>query len=157
MRAMAFSPDSSRLAIAQSDNIVFIYKLGSDWGEKKSICNKFLQSSSVTCLVWPTERHNDLFIGTAEGKVRVCMCKTNKSQSLFGQESFVTTISYSPDSVWIVAGFLDCSLMTFNLDTKTKNRIMHSAIPYALSWGTHILAAGNDGKIAFYEPTGDCF
>jgi intraflagellar transport protein 172 len=38
---MAFSPDSQKLAIAQSDNIVFVYKLGSDWGEKKSICNKF--------------------------------------------------------------------------------------------------------------------
>ena len=43
---MAFSPDSSRLAIAQSDNIVFVYKLGLEWGDKKSICNKFLQ---VTC------------------------------------------------------------------------------------------------------------
>lgn len=38
---MAFSPDSMRLAIAQSDNIVFVYKLGTDWGERKSICNKF--------------------------------------------------------------------------------------------------------------------
>jgi len=27
--------------VAQSDNIVFIYKLGVEWGEKKSICNKF--------------------------------------------------------------------------------------------------------------------
>jgi len=41
VRAIAFSPDSQKLAIAQSDNIVFIYKLGSEWGDKKSICNKF--------------------------------------------------------------------------------------------------------------------
>lgn len=29
--SMAWSPDSSKLAIAQSDNIVFIYKLGLEW------------------------------------------------------------------------------------------------------------------------------
>ena len=65
--------------------------------------------------------------------------------------------SYSPDGNNIVAGFLDHSLITFNLDTKDKMKINHSTIPYALAWGTHILAAGNDSKIAFYEPTGDRF
>jgi intraflagellar transport protein 172 len=67
---MAFSPDNQKLAIAQSDNIVFIYKLGLEWGEKKSICNKFAQNSAVTCMVWPYERHGDLIIGLAEGKIK---------------------------------------------------------------------------------------
>lgn len=35
VKGMAFSPDSTKIAIAQSDNIVFVYKLGEDWGEKK--------------------------------------------------------------------------------------------------------------------------
>jgi len=108
-------------------------------------------------MTWPHERANDLIIGTAEGKVRVCMSKTNKSQSLFGQESFVVSISSSPDGNSVVAGFLDNSIVTFHLDTKNKGKIVHSTIPYALSWGSHIVAGGNDGKIAFYEPTGDCF
>lgn len=89
--------------------------------------------------------------------MRVCIAKTNKSASLFGQESFVVSLSASPDGANIVAGFLDHSLVTFNLDTKAKSKINHSTIPYALAWGTHILAAGNDSKIAFYEPTGDRF
>lgn len=42
VRAVCFSPDNQKIAIAQSDNIVFIYKIGAEWGEKKSICNKFL-------------------------------------------------------------------------------------------------------------------
>jgi intraflagellar transport protein 172 len=67
---MAFSPDNQKLAVAQSDNIVFIYKLGLEWGEKKSICNKFAQNSAVTCMCWPKDRHNDLVIGLAEGKIR---------------------------------------------------------------------------------------
>lgn len=29
--ALAFSPDASMLAVAQSDNIVFVYKIGFDW------------------------------------------------------------------------------------------------------------------------------
>ena len=52
IRAIAFSPDSTRLAVAQSDNIVYVYKLGTTWTDKKIICNKFPQSSSVTCMLW---------------------------------------------------------------------------------------------------------
>lgn len=48
VRELCWSPDSTKLAVAQSDNIVFIYKLGSSWGDKKTICNKFNnQASSV--------------------------------------------------------------------------------------------------------------
>uniref|UniRef100_A0A3P9LP27 Intraflagellar transport 172 n=1 Tax=Oryzias latipes TaxID=8090 RepID=A0A3P9LP27_ORYLA len=42
--AMAFSPDSTKIAIGQSDNIIFVYKIGED-GDKKTICNKFVQTS----------------------------------------------------------------------------------------------------------------
>ena len=32
-------------------------QLGVEWGEKKSICNKFLQSNAgVTCITWPLEQ-----------------------------------------------------------------------------------------------------
>ena len=56
-----------------------------------------------------------------------------------------------------MSGHLDNSIQTYNLDTKAKFKINHSTIPYALAWGTHIVAAGNDCKVAFYETTGDCF
>ena len=97
VRAVCFSPDNQKIAIAQSDNIVFIYKIGSEWGEKKSICNKFLQNSSVTCMTWPAERNNELFFGLAEGKIKVGILRNNKSQSVYGTESFVVSISASPD------------------------------------------------------------
>ena len=71
VRGMAWSPDSSKLAIAQSDNIVFVYKLGHEWGDKKSICNKFQQASSITCICWPESRPNELVFGLAEGKMKV--------------------------------------------------------------------------------------
>jgi WD40 repeat protein len=49
---MAYSPDSTRLALGQSDGIVYVYKLGLEWRGKKSISNKFPLSvrSSCTCI-----------------------------------------------------------------------------------------------------------
>ena len=55
VKGLAFSPDSTKLAVAQTDNIVFVYKIGEDFGEKKVICNKFIQTSAVTCIAWPSE------------------------------------------------------------------------------------------------------
>lgn len=69
VRSMAFSPDSTKLALAQSDNIVFVYRLGLEWGEKKSICNKFQQSAPITAMVWPNSRDQELIFATADGKV----------------------------------------------------------------------------------------
>ncbi|KAM7325166.1 hypothetical protein ACRRTK_015419 [Alexandromys fortis] len=43
VKGMAFSPDSTKIAIGQTDNIIYVYKIGEDWGDKKVICNKFIQ------------------------------------------------------------------------------------------------------------------
>ena len=34
VKAMAFSPDSTKIAIGQTDNIIFVYKIGDDWWVK---------------------------------------------------------------------------------------------------------------------------
>ena len=48
---VAFSPDSTKLAVGQSDAIVYVYKLGLDIGkDKKTICNKF-----------PMTRYNSIY------------------------------------------------------------------------------------------------
>jgi intraflagellar transport protein 172 len=158
VRAMAFSSDSLKLAIAQSDNAIFVYKLGAEWKERKSICNKFIQTSSVTCMIWPYERPNEIYFGVAEGKVRVGTLKNNKSSSVYATESYVVSISASPDGNNIVSGHLDGAIITMNLETKAKQKITtHASVPYALAWGVQILAAGNDGRVVFYEADGNCF
>jgi intraflagellar transport protein 172 len=108
-------------------------------------------------MTWPVERHNELIFGLAEGKVKLGVLKSNKSQSIYGTDSFVVAVSTSPNGQSVVSGHLDNSIITFNLETKAKSKIQHSTIPYALAWGSHILAGGNDGKVAFYETSGDCF
>lgn len=32
---------------------------------------------------------------------------------------------------------------------------MHHSIPYSLGWGEHIVAAGNDAKVSFYDNYGN--
>lgn len=35
IKSIAFSPDSTKIAVAQSDCIVYVYKIGEEFGEKK--------------------------------------------------------------------------------------------------------------------------
>ena len=63
-----------------------------EWGEKKSICNKFLQAAPVTCMTWPLGQPGHLVFGLADGKVRLGNVKTNKSQTLYTSSSYVVTL-----------------------------------------------------------------
>ena len=31
MKGLAFSPDSTKIAVGQTDNIIFVYKIGEEW------------------------------------------------------------------------------------------------------------------------------
>ena len=31
VKALAFSPDSTKIAVGQTDNIIYVYKIGDDW------------------------------------------------------------------------------------------------------------------------------
>jgi intraflagellar transport protein 172 len=162
VRAIEFSPDSSKLAVAQSDNIVFVYKLGNDWKDKKSICNKFAQTSSVTCLCWPSKHHNEVVFGLAEGKVKVGLLKSNKAATLYQTESFVVSMCAGPDGNTVLTGHLDGSIYRFAFETEmmprpmtTKFASVPTCVPYALAWGfAGICAAGNDRAVRFWDPEG---
>ena len=92
VKALAFSPDSTRIAVGQTDDIVFVYKIGEEWGERKTICNKFIQESAVTAMVWPPDQPA-FIIGLASGKIRLCNVRTNKSQPLYGTDSCVVALA----------------------------------------------------------------
>lgn len=159
---MAFSPDSSKLAVAQSDNIVFIYKLGVEWGEKKSICNKFLQSNAgVTCLTWPLEQPNELVFGLTDGTVKVGIVRSNKGQKLYSTDSYVTTLCSSPDGHAVLSGHVDGSIWRFSFDDSGGpahvRLATHTCVPQSLAWGENIVAAGNDGKVVFYDLEGTVY
>ena len=157
VRGMAFSPDSTKLAIAQSDQIVFVYKLGVEWGDKKSICNKFSQHHSVTSLAWPTKEPNKVCFGLEDGKVKLGQLKNNKFATCYNAESYTVSMCTSPDGHGFLSGHLDGSVHHFAFDEHSgapshRQIITHTCPPYALSWGESIVAAGNDSKVVFYDP-----
>eukprot|EP00659_Diplonema_papillatum_P006871 gene6871-10538_t len=157
VRGMVFSPDSSKLAIAQSDNAVFVYKLGIDWGEKKSICNKFVQNCPVTCVCWPHVRGNELLVfGVQDGKVRIGTLATNMCRNLYGADSAVVSIASSPDGMGLISGHADGSIHRYYFEEAgalagSAKLCVHPTIPQALAWGQSVAVAGNDCKVQFYD------
>ena len=113
VNGLAFSPDSTKLAIAQSDNIVYVYNLGSAWGDKKSICNRFTQASPVTSIVWPSQEEGSIVFGLGEGKVRVGQTKNNKSATLYKANSYTLAVAANSDGNAIVSSHIDGSIYRF--------------------------------------------
>ncbi|XP_071451009.1 intraflagellar transport protein 172 homolog [Hetaerina americana] len=155
---LAFSPDSTKIAVGQSDNIVFVYKVGEEWGEKKVICNKFPLQSSVTCLAWPSE--GPIVVGLADGKVRAGHIRSNRSQTLYATDSFVVSIAVNTSGTGFISGHADGTIMRYYIAEDTHpeplGRItIHKVPPYALAWPLgFIFAAGCDGKLCIYGNNG---
>jgi WD40 repeat protein len=130
-------------------------RLGADWTEKKSICNKFLQSSPVTCIAWAPERHNELVFGSADGKLKLGALKSNKAYTMYTHPggSYVVSLACSPDGKAIVAGHADGSIYQYTFPeeegTAGVQRLLatHPCVPHALCWGRSVAAAGSDSKV----------
>lgn len=157
---MVFSPQSDKLAIAQSDNMVFVYKLGTEWGDKKSICNKFQHSSPVTCLAWPVKRPNEIVYGLAEGKVKIGQMKTHQPSTLYETTSYVTAMCCNPSGNAVVSAHLDGTIYTYWFETPDRGArviVRHPCVPFALAWGSSVVVAGNDSQVVFYDEDGGFF
>ncbi|KAG5846565.1 hypothetical protein ANANG_G00116340 [Anguilla anguilla] len=158
VKSMAFSPDSTKIAIAQTDNIIYVYKIGEEWGEKKVICNKFVQTSAVTCLLWPAE--HAIIFGLAEGKVRLANTKTNKSSTIYGTESYVVSLTSNVSGKGILSGHADGTVVRYFFDDEGSGEsqgklLTHPCPPYALAWSANsIIVAGCDKKIVAYGKEG---
>ncbi|MCQ2816330.1 MAG: hypothetical protein MJ252_03590 [archaeon] len=158
IREIVFSPDSTLLAIAQSDDIVFVYKLGSHWGDKKSICNKFEEKSPITCMVWSKTKQTEIFFGLEDGKIKCGFLKKNQSKSLYSNDGIpVVSIAVSPDGKFVISGHSDNTIYKYNLENSSVQKLInHTCVPTCLAWGagSSIVCAGNDYKIVFYNDIG---
>ncbi|XP_037749516.1 LOW QUALITY PROTEIN: intraflagellar transport protein 172 homolog [Chelonia mydas] len=158
VKGMAFSPDSTKIAIGQTDNIIYVYKIGEEWGDKKVICNKFIQTSAVTCLLWPAE--NIIVFGLAEGKVRLANTKSNKSSTIYGTDSFVVSLTSNVSGKGILSGHADGTIVRYFFDDEGSGEsqgklVTHPCPPYALTWASSsVVAAGCDKKIIAYGKEG---
>ncbi|KAK0403869.1 hypothetical protein QR680_017169 [Steinernema hermaphroditum] len=154
VRQVVFSPDSMKLAVGQSDSIVFVYRLGDSWEEKKVICNKFGQSAAVGVAAWPLE--NALLVGLVDGKVRLASCASNKCSTLYKTDSMVVSLSVAPDRKSFLSGHGDGSVFLFSFVSKTQTKVaVHPCAPYSLVLTANgILAGGCDRRILSYSAQG---
>lgn len=156
--AMDFSPDNTQLAVAQSDNIVFVYKLGTEWGEKKAIVAKFVQSSHVTSLIWLPD--GQIIFGLADGKLRSGNVKKNKSHTLFTAEQYTVALTANVSRKAILSGHADGSICRYIIEDegtgdKSGLVVRHSCPPCALVWSAHgILVGGCDRRVVVYSKDG---
>ncbi|XP_041486898.1 intraflagellar transport protein 172 homolog [Microtus oregoni] len=149
---------STKPADMKTDNIIYAYKIGEDWGDKKVICNKFIQTSAVTCLQWPAEYI--IVFGLAEGKVRLANTKTNKSSTIYGTDSYVVALTTNCSGKGILSGHADSTIVRYLFDDEgsggSQGKVVnHPCPPYALAWATNsIVAAGCDRRIVAYGKEG---
>uniref|UniRef100_A0A3Q1C4I4 Uncharacterized protein n=1 Tax=Amphiprion ocellaris TaxID=80972 RepID=A0A3Q1C4I4_AMPOC len=133
---MAFSPDSTKIAIGQSDNIIFVYRIGEDWGDKKAICNKFVQT------------------------VRLANTQTNKSSTIYATESCVVSLTSNISGKGILSGHADSTVVRYFFDDEGSGEsqgklLIHPCPPYALAWGANsIMVGGCDKKVVAYGREG---
>lgn len=91
--------------------------MGDNWGDRKSICNKFPASSSVTCLAWPKERPGELVFGLAEGKIKCGTLRNNKSNVLYSADSYCVSLAASKDGESVVSGHLDGTIFAYHMES----------------------------------------
>lgn len=176
IRGLAFSPDSTKLAVGQSDSIVYVYKLGESWNDKKVICNKFPQAGAVTALIWlssgaiiagkPGEAsscfsftHSSLShsrAGLEDGKVRALHCKSNKSQSLYGGDSICISLAANTKGNGFLSGHNDGTIIRYFMTDEASEPlgrvVQHPVPPFALAWPQGGFCAGGcDQRIIFYD------
>jgi intraflagellar transport protein 172 len=148
--------------VAQSDGSVFVYKLGSEWGEKKSICNKFIQTTDVLSLTWPLSQQNSVVFGLADGKIRIGNLKSNKSATLFQSDSPVLSLTANPQGTAIASGHLDGSICRFffedaDTDAAQGKLCTCPSVPSQLIWAQDIVAATPDGFTYFFDKDGTLY
>ncbi|VDP06315.1 unnamed protein product [Soboliphyme baturini] len=137
--ALTFSPDSVKLAVGQSDNILFVYKLGQDWSSKKVICNKFLNQSSVTCCLWPSDQK--IIVGLNDGRVRVANVKSNKSSTFYNGKVAVISLKT------VFSAHADGTVMKISLEKICT----HTCCPQVLLCSrSTVVAAGSDKRVLVY-------
>ena len=158
VKEICFSPDSTKLAVSQSDCIIFVYNLGPNWGDKKVICNKFEQNFPVTAMIWPNKKSQEIFFGIADGKIKKGILRNNSAQILYATGSFVVNMSYNENNNYIISCHMDNSIFLYNLEKDVSNKICTTnSISYCLSFliNNQFITSTLDKKINFHSENGN--
>lgn len=154
---LAWAPDSCRFAVAQSDMAVALYDVGpaNATDSRKKITLRFSHKSPVLCVAWPLTSSTDFVYGMGDGAVMCGLTKMKKSEELYRHGCAPVSMATAPRMNSVAVGHLDGSVFVVNLDTRSRLIALQTAVPpLALSWGSHICAAGADLQINFSDSNG---
>ncbi len=87
----------------------------------QTICNKFIQTSAVTCLSWPPSSPGPI-VGLADGKVRLATLKGNKATTLYNSDSYVVSLAPNPGGTGFLSGHADGSVVRWFLVDDPANK-----------------------------------
>lgn len=163
VRSIQFGPEvhSPKLVVGQTDCIVFVYKWSTStnddtekvWGGKKSICNKFVETSPIVSVVWPDNNPSQCVYALMEGKIKIGNLRTNQSQLLYSIQSRAVSLALNSTATELLSGHSDGAIYKFTFPTKSckatcSKIVTHSHPPYLLCWGQSICVA--DSVMTFY-------
>ncbi|XP_073947252.1 intraflagellar transport protein Oseg2 isoform X2 [Choristoneura fumiferana] len=139
---LSFSENSELLGVAQSDNMVFVYRVGADWSGKKVICNKFPLTGAPMRLL---AADAGFCTGTSDGKIRSLDCKSNKSTSLWTGSSCCVSLARGGST--LASGHVDGTLFV-----NGRLLLRYALPPTALILlAPHLIVGSCDGRVSVYE------
>ena len=153
-----FNPESTKLAIIQSNKIILIHNINPNKDESKLKDNIVRQSEKPNCMIWSKVNPGALIFGGDEGNIKLCLLNKNITYTLYTPKISCISISSSLDGKFIISGHKDYSVFIYNLENKkSKKLFVHSCIPTCLTWGinSNILVAGNNSRVVIYNDSGN--
>lgn len=148
VKGLAFSPDSTKIAVGQTDSVIYIFKVGLEVGEKKVISGKYSISSSCTCLFW---HEKGIVFGSLDGKVKLIQTSSNRMANVVSSNSMVISMAVSGDDVCV--GFLSGAIVLTSLGSKESSRQVASstcpAFALTMTSKSYVCFGGCDGKLTF--------
>lgn len=155
-----------KLAVGQSDCILFVYKWTQDdpedivWNGKKSIVNKFLESAAIVSIVWPASSSSQCVYALMNGKIKVGNLRSNKSHILYTVESSTLCLALNSNGSELISGHGDGSIYKFTFPTISQEStcvklLQTSQPPVFLIWNSSICVGGNGADVAFYDVNGN--
>jgi len=153
-----FEQQSENLAVARSDNLLLVYKLGINWEEKELRIYELNLESKPNCMILPKKEKNGIIFGLENGAVG--FFNEGEKYDLFFCLSPCVSISSSFDGNYIISGHKDYSIIKYNIQEHTSKQLFnHSCLPTCLAFikNSYIIVAGNNKKVTIYNEKGEIF
>ncbi|EPT27822.1 intraflagellar transport protein 172, putative [Toxoplasma gondii ME49] len=131
--ALALSPDASRVAVAQSDNMVVVYHLGLAKTDKKVVYRKFPTTAPVASVLWPSDVADTFFYGQIDGRVRVAHVDLNKAGTLFDRKSPLICFDCERSGTLLATGHADGSIQLCSMNASTSRATTREVYRFPVS------------------------